>query len=312
MFGCSHFFTSAFKSAASSTHGPRFDDHEVEINLRLAENSQTMPHAAAAAAARDEAYPSIEGQDEMPVMPSHRREFTIVLDRSAGKKIGCEIDDSDGRTLIVKRLKPGMIYDWNVAPGRDSSMWVWVEDRIIEVNGIRGDAAQMYEECMKHKLLNIRVSPSFSPEQRYSCLSEDSNVVVHVYDLWGVKSPATRLWNNLAKHFGVFHTAVEVYGREWYFGGMLDGQFDGVHVMDAPMQHAVHRHRVSIAMGRTMLSASDLDELIPLMRMRWPSWSYDPMRRNCHHFSNFFCQLLGFPAGPKCGLFGQGDSRLFT
>merc|ERR1719464_2662854 len=67
---------------------------------------------------------------------------------------------------------------------------------------------------------------------------------------------------------------------------------------------------MSVAMGRTNLSKEALDELMPLLRSKWPGWSYDTVRRNCHHFTDFFCQVLGFPSGPKFGIFGAGDAGL--
>lgn len=110
--------------------------------------------------------------------------------------------------------------------------------------------------------------------------------------------------------FGMFHTGVEVYGREWYFSGS-DQTFYGVWAMSEPKRHPVHRYRRTVRMGQTTLSTEKLDEIIPVMRMAWPAWSYHISRRNCHHFTDFFCRTLGFNAGPKCGIFGAGDPSLF-
>merc|ERR1711957_550753 len=38
--------------------------------------------------------------------------------------------------------------------------------------------------------------------------------------------------------------------------------------------------------------------------------SYNLARRNCHHFTDTFCQVLGFPQGPRFGIFGAGDVTL--
>merc|ERR1711988_633920 len=59
-----------------------------------------------------------------------------------------------------------------------------------------------------------------------------------------------------------------------------------------------------------MLTRDDFEDLMPLVRIKWPSWSYHPFSHNCHHFTDFLCRTLGFPAGPKFGLFASGDPKL--
>merc|ERR1711959_733852 len=80
--------------------------------------------------------------------------------------------------------------------------------------------------------------------------------------------------------------------------------------MPTPREHPQHVYRRTVHMGRTQLLPHDFEELIPLIRIKWPHWSYHPFWHNCHHFTDFMCRTLGFAAGPKFGLFGSGDPEL--
>lgn len=240
-----------------------------------------------------------------------RAEHMITLDRSEGDRIGISYDDSDGVVIVVKVVKPGLVYAWNCME-EDQERWLMAEDQIIEVNGVSGNTELMLEECSKLQVLKFLVRPApIDPDEPKVCLSEDPEVRVHVYDLWGVHRKWPRGFNSfVSTRFGLFHTSVEVYGREWCFCGTTDTIFHGVYAMVEPKKHPDHKYRKTIAMGRTSVSRADLEELMPTIRLKWPGWSYHVGRRNCHHFSDFFCQCLGFPAGPRFGLFASGDPKL--
>merc|ERR1712176_342891 len=99
-----------------------------------------------------------------------------------------------------------------------------------------------------------------------------------------------------------------VYGREWYFG-YTDTYYYGVHPM-TPKQHPQHKYRSSIVMGAANMSCAEFEEQLPFIRTAWPSFLYDMRYRNCHAFTDFLCQMLGFQSGPKLGLYGRGDPTL--
>jgi len=165
---------------------------------------------------------------------------------------------------------------------------------------------------MKHQVTQIKICPGEPCGDKFPfCISNDSEVLVHVYDLWGCRYEFPRMVNStVATRYGMFHTGVEVYGREWYFGGGSGDSFHGVYCMDEPRRHPLHRYRRTVSMGRTSLSAADVEELLPLLRMKWPAWSYNVFKRNCHTFTNFFCMVLGFSEGPRFGIFASGDAKL--
>ncbi|CAK9004430.1 DeSI-like protein At4g17486 [Durusdinium trenchii] len=184
----------------------------------------------------------------------------------------------------------------------------------VEVNGVRGKSEWLEEQCMKSDVLTLtleRVLPA--PNERIFGQSEDPTVIVHAYDLFGHgKGPMacmSRTLNSMSTRFGLFHTGVEVFGREWFFGASLEGLFHGVNCTE-PKQHPVHRYRTSVALGTCKITAEAFEELMPLIRMKWPAWSYHAISRNCHSFTDFFCKILGFESAPRFGLFGSGDAML--
>mmetsp|Transcript_19147 Transcript_19147/g.37612 ORF Transcript_19147/g.37612 Transcript_19147/m.37612 type:complete len:336 (+) Transcript_19147:21-1028(+) len=234
-----------------------------------------------------------------------KEEKSAFIDRSGEGRLGVKIDDSDGVSLVIMHLGPGLISDWN-RENRDSEMAVG--DRIVEANGVRGDAAQIYKECTTAATLSIKFLRE-SAQEAIICPTDNNEVYVHVYDLWGCQYRFPRLLNAGSTRFGLFHTGVEVYGREWYFCG-TDEAKHGVYSMPQPKLHPIHRYCKSVYMGRTQLRPCDLEELIPTIREKWPGNTYHPMRRNCHHFTDFFCRMLGFRNAPAFGICGSGDRNL--
>lgn len=81
-------------------------------------------------------------------------DIEVTLDRSFGEKLGIDIDHQNGVTLYVEAVTGGLMAGWNYAnPGHE----VEAGDQIVEVNGIRGDAWRLLNECEQHQLLQIRV-----------------------------------------------------------------------------------------------------------------------------------------------------------
>ncbi|CAK0834570.1 unnamed protein product [Prorocentrum cordatum] len=81
-------------------------------------------------------------------------EFTMVIDKTTGRKLGVDVDHQDGCTLQVDAVTGGLFQQWNdnhpeqaVKPG----------DRIVEVNGLRNDVQLLVEECRQNKLLELVV-----------------------------------------------------------------------------------------------------------------------------------------------------------
>merc|ERR550514_182343 len=77
--------------------------------------------------------------------------WTVTIDRSSGldKSLGITVDPMDEKQLIIQIMKPvGLVEDYN-SKQSDASLQLKKGDRIVEVNGVRGDAKSMLTECQK-------------------------------------------------------------------------------------------------------------------------------------------------------------------
>eukprot|EP00746_Dinoflagellata_sp_MGD_P090654 gnl/MRDRNA2_/MRDRNA2_35819_c0_seq1.p1 gnl/MRDRNA2_/MRDRNA2_35819_c0~~gnl/MRDRNA2_/MRDRNA2_35819_c0_seq1.p1 ORF type:complete len:295 (+),score=37.78 gnl/MRDRNA2_/MRDRNA2_35819_c0_seq1:57-941(+) len=125
--------------------------------------------------------------------------------------------------------------------------------------------------------------------------AEGAPVTLHVYDVG--RSPHIQKLNNVLSFFntGAFHTAVEVYGNEWSFGGHDMQGRTGV-CRHEPRACQQHIYREALPMGRTKLTESEVEELIERKRKEWCGTDYDMLGNNCTHFSNQLC--LELSVGP--------------
>lgn len=234
------------------------------------------------------------------------RRFQVNICKK-GKQLGLRYDDTDGLALVISNIDPGVFYDSMMELSSDQ--WAMPDDCIIEVNGVRGNRERLEEQCMNSDVLSMTLERLLPPpNQRIFCQNSDPTVIVHAYDLFGhgkgILSCMARTVNSVSTRFGLFHTGVEVFGNEWFFGASLEGLFHGVNCA-TPKQHPVHRYRTSVALGSTKITPDGFEEIMPLIRMKWPAWTYNPISRNCHTFTDFFCHVLGFQSVPKFGLFSR-------
>jgi len=77
---------------------------------------------------------------------------TVALSKTGCMKLGIDISQHDGRTLLVTEIREGIVKEWNrlnpchqVRPG----------DRIIKVNACQNNARKLLEECRKNEILRI-------------------------------------------------------------------------------------------------------------------------------------------------------------
>jgi hypothetical protein len=85
----------------------------------------------------------------------------VVIKKDGSKDLGLDVC-SDGTTLLVENVDPeGLVAAWNaqqqVAPKKGEGE-IKDGDRIIEVNGIRGDSIAMLEACRTHDTLRMTLS----------------------------------------------------------------------------------------------------------------------------------------------------------
>jgi len=90
----------------------------------------------------------------MSATQSDGPEFTIQVDKTPGSKLGVDVDHQDGVTLLVDAVTGGLIEAWNKAHPDEQ---VKRGDRIVEVNGYRGDILNLVDECKKTQVLVMKI-----------------------------------------------------------------------------------------------------------------------------------------------------------
>eukprot|EP00747_Dinoflagellata_sp_TGD_P095925 gnl/TRDRNA2_/TRDRNA2_166665_c0_seq2.p1 gnl/TRDRNA2_/TRDRNA2_166665_c0~~gnl/TRDRNA2_/TRDRNA2_166665_c0_seq2.p1 ORF type:complete len:795 (-),score=62.15 gnl/TRDRNA2_/TRDRNA2_166665_c0_seq2:80-2254(-) len=86
-------------------------------------------------------------------------EFEIILDKSTARKLGVDVDPQNETTLIVMNVNqdsndPGLVEEWNM---NNPDKAVRRGDKIVEVNGVRGNVFELRSECKKNQVLNIKL-----------------------------------------------------------------------------------------------------------------------------------------------------------
>lgn len=77
--------------------------------------------------------------------------FQLTFDHSDGKNLGVDVAVGDGKYLLVNGLFNGVVDSWNKKNPKDA---VKVQDRIVEINGIR-KVTKMAKECTMNKKLTM-------------------------------------------------------------------------------------------------------------------------------------------------------------
>ena len=90
---------------------------------------------------------------------------------------------------------------------------------------------------------------------------------------------------------GVFHGAVQVYGKEWSFGGTRVNK-SGVFACK-PKGCPMHTYKQSIYMGDCKKTPEEVHAILTKMKDEWMGPDYDLLRKNCCSFSDAFCIALG-------------------
>ncbi|KAG0593149.1 hypothetical protein M758_1G300900 [Ceratodon purpureus] len=125
-----------------------------------------------------------------------------------------------------------------------------------------------------------------------------AEVTLHVYDVTNSGNVrANSAIMNLNKVMrggiglgGIFHGAVEVYGKEWSFGYCENGS--GVFSCP-PKANPMYTYRESVSLGKTELSPLGVQNAIRELMRGWPGSGYDLLSHNCNHFCDEFCGKLG-------------------
>ncbi|XP_028409710.1 deubiquitinase DESI2-like [Dendronephthya gigantea] len=113
-------------------------------------------------------------------------------------------------------------------------------------------------------------------------------VYLNVYDMHWTNDYTSKLG------VGVYHSAVEVHGREFAFigheltsSGLVELEPKGCSFMGESF-----KFRESIYLGKTDLTDEDITTIIQDLGVHFTGLSYHLVTRNCNHFSSEFSQLL--------------------
>lgn len=91
-------------------------------------------------------------------------EYRITLDKTQGARLGIDVNHEDGKELSIESIEEGLVEMWNKEhPDKE----VLPEDRIIEVNGVRGEVSLLLQECKQNIMLEVTLvrSELREPEQ---------------------------------------------------------------------------------------------------------------------------------------------------
>jgi len=82
------------------------------------------------------------------------QKFTINIKKVIGLRLGVDVDLGDGQTLLIDKVNPGLVDEWNKA---NPSQKVEKNDRIISVNRTTGNAQALTEVCKNADDLEMEI-----------------------------------------------------------------------------------------------------------------------------------------------------------
>lgn len=118
-------------------------------------------------------------------------------------------------------------------------------------------------------------------------------IILNVYAVGHNKAIQRANW--MTKNFlhcgGVFHGAIEVFGREWSYGGTKD-EGTGIFCCQ-PKLCEMHTYRQSVLLGDCCKKPREVSAILRRMEPQWRGADYDLLHKNCCYFSAAFAQELG-------------------
>jgi hypothetical protein len=103
----------------------------------------------------------ILGYQNCPVRNDVTRKVTL---QKKGQELGLNVVfDTDTNTLLVDDVGPGVVEQWNEL-NKDEP--ISVGDRILEVNGVKGNLDKLLEQCKESDTLEMLIQPAFQKTAR--------------------------------------------------------------------------------------------------------------------------------------------------
>jgi len=113
-------------------------------------------------------------------------------------------------------------------------------------------------------------------------------VILNIYDMFWTNDYTGNVG------LGVYHSGVEVFGREYAYGGHpfpFSGVFD-IYPRHAHELGEQFRFKQSLHLGNTDFTSSDVEKILEELGRDYRGDRYHLMNRNCNHFSGSFSQIL--------------------
>lgn len=100
----------------------------------------------------DDVIQELKTQSRNQVLVRTESEYRMSMKKN-GERLGIDLDQKNFITLVVNNISAGLIQEWNKVAAEGSRMEV--DDFIVEVNGIRGVAADMLTAFQENDQLDI-------------------------------------------------------------------------------------------------------------------------------------------------------------
>ncbi|KAI8340297.1 PPPDE putative peptidase domain-containing protein [Chlamydoabsidia padenii] len=138
----------------------------------------------------------------------------------------------------------------------------------------------------------IALKTSFARSGLNSQQENHHEVFVNVYDM--LQPSFLTRFGYYALGIGIYHSGVEICGKEYCFGGHEYKNVTGVFAVEPKVGPPGLLFKQSIRIGTTRLTKIEILEQIQSISKEYVGTSYHLLTRNCNHFTDDFCaQLTG-------------------